>query len=338
MMYKSSKGEVEIATMPFPYAKNALAKLLRDEPERAAEIEALEAHLAAFDQDGEPANPRVAIGDNNPPEEIPATGFDKFEQRAKGQEEARVAALPKGRAAIETHVADLLTEVQGCCLVIENGDQAGVVGRLHRQLQEAVALVDDAATVEKKPHNEALTEIGAWQNGFTAKGLKKTPDGSLTKALLATGNLSAAWLNKLDAERKAREEVVAEAARVAAREAISLHEEAKVTTDIEVMDRAEDALTEAKALLRQAENVSKERVSVGGGEGFKAVSLRSVWTAKATGEPGCWGLAYAHYKTNPEFMAEFHALIQRWADRDARVEATRVRGIPGFNIIEDKVV
>lgn len=319
MMYKSSKGEMDIATMPFPYAKNALAKLVRDEPSRVAEIEALEAHVAAFDQDGEPANPRAAIGGNNPPEETPAV-------------------IVTGRTAIEAHVTDLLTEVQGCCLIIENDDQAGVVGRLHRQLQEAVALVDDAAAVEKKPHNEALTEIGAWQNAFTAKRLKKTPDGSLTKALLATSNLSSTWLRKLDDDRKAREEVAAEAARKAAREAISLHAEAKVTTDIEVMDRAEDALTEAKALLRQAENVSKERVSVGGGDGYRAMSLRSVWTAKATGEPGCWGLAYAHYKTNPEFMAEFHALIQRWADRDARVEATRVRGIPGFNIIEDKVV
>lgn len=321
MMYKSSKGEMDIATMPFPYAKNALAKLLRDEPSRVAEIEALEAHVAALDQDGEPANPRAVIGANNPPEEIPVVAIT-------------------GRAAIDAHVADLLTEAgnwaDGVTLI--NQEQANSVGRLHRMLEQAKGLVDKSAADEKKPHNEALTEIGAWQNGFTAKGLKKTPDGSLTKALLATGNLSAAWLNKLDAERKAREEVVAEAARVAAREAITLHEEAKVTTDIEVMDRAEDALTEAKALLRQAENVSKERVSVGGGEGFKAVSLRSVWTAKATGEPGCWGLAYAHYKTNPEFMAEFHALIQRWADRDARVEATRVRGIPGFTITEQKVV
>jgi hypothetical protein len=37
-------------------------------------------------------------------------------------------------------------------------------------------------------------------------------------------------------------------------------------------------------------------------------------------------------------MAEFHGLIQRWATRDARIEATRVRGIPGFNIREEKVV
>lgn len=319
MMYKSSKGDMEIATMPLRYAANALAKLQRDEPGRAAEIEALGAHVAALDQDGEAANPRAVIGANNPPEAIPAP-------------------VITGRAALDTHVADLLTEVQGCCLVIENDDQANIVGRLHRQLQQAVELVDDAAAVEKKPHNDAVAEIGAWQNGFTAKGLKKTPDGSLTKALLATSNLSSTWLRKLNDERIERERIAADKAREAARVAISLHEEAKVTTDIDVMDRAEDALTEAKALLRQAEGVAKEKVSVGGGEGFRAMSLRSVWTATPTGDPGCWGLAYAHYKTNPEFMAEFHALIQRWADRDARTEATRVRGVPGFNIIEEKVV
>lgn len=319
MMYKSSKGEVEIATMPFPYASNALAKLLRDEPGRSAEIEALEAHVASFDQDGVPANPRVAIGNNNPPEDIPVVTVT-------------------GRAALDVHVADLLTEVQGCCLVIENDDQANVVSSLHRKLEQAKGLVDKTAADEKKPLNDAIAEIANWQNGYTAKDLKTKPDGKLTKALKATGNLSATWLRKLDDERKAREEIAAEAARKAAREAITLHAEAKTSTDIDVMDRAEDALSEAKSLLRQAEGVAKERVRVGGGDGLKALTLRSVWSAKPTGDPGCWGLAYAHYKTNPEFMAEFHALIQKWADRDARVEATRVLGVPGFNIIEEKVV
>ena len=37
-------------------------------------------------------------------------------------------------------------------------------------------------------------------------------------------------------------------------------------------------------------------------------------------------------------MAEFHALIQRWADRDAKIEAHRLRGVPGFKFREDKVV
>lgn len=322
MLYKSSKGDLEISDMPLPYAANALGKLLRAEPHRTAEIEALQAQVDALNsaQDDGAANPRVVIGGNNPPEETPPPKLD-------------------GRAAIDAHVADMVTEAanwaDGAALLTQA--QADDVARIHRMLQQAVALVDDAAAKEKKPHNDAITEIASWQNGYTAKGLKKTPDGKLTKALTATGNLSAGWLRKLDAERREREKIAADLALKAAQEAVALREEAKASTDIAVMDRAEDALADAKMLLNAADGLSKQRVRSGGGDGMRAMSLRSVWSAHISDEPGAWGQAYGHYKSNPEFMAEFHALIQRWADRDCRTEATRVRGVPGFVFREDKV-
>ena len=321
MLYKSSKGDREISTMPLPYAKNALNKLVRDDPTRTAEIDALRLHVDALAAEAEAENPRAVIGGNNPPEEITDI------------------AKPDARAAVDTHVADLLTEAAnwGDGVAIVDQGQADAVGRLHRLLQEAASLVDERAATEKRPHNEAIAEIATWQNGYTAKGLKKTPDGKLTKALTATGNLSGAWLKKLDDERREREAAAAEAAREAAQAAIALREEAKASTDIAVMDRAEDALSDARSLLREAEGVAKERVRIGGGEGVRAMSLRSVWSAHATGEPGCWGQAYAHYKARPEFMAEFHDLIQRWADRDARIEASRLCGVPGFKFVEQKV-
>lgn len=331
MMYKSSKGDKEIASMPLSYAKNALNKLIRSEPERKAEIDALQEHVDRLTAEaeakaldgGDDANPRAVIGGNNPPEQTPAPKAD-------------------GRAAIDTHVADLLTEAANWAdgAAIENDGQAAAVGKLHRDMQTAVALVKDNATTEKKPHNEAIAEIQAWQNGYVASGLKGTPDGKLTKAIAATGRLSAAWLQKVEDERKAREKEVADAAFAAAQEAIALRTEAKETTDLAVMDRAEDALAGAKALLREAETVAKEKekVRVDAGEGQRAMTLRSVYHAELIDAPNSWALAYGHYKQNPEFMAEFHGLIQRWASRDARVEATRVRGIPGFTIREEKVV
>jgi len=339
MMYQSSKGPVEIDTMPLSYAKNAANKLRRTEPERTAEIEAIDAHVAKLEAEAIEKNmtpkPRDAvIGDNGGPSI--KTGFDVFEARAKAQEEARKSALPAGRSAVDIHVADLLEQAKQWAdgEAITTAGQADSVGKLHRMLQDAAALVNDTAAEQKKPLNTALAEIADWQNGYVAKGLKKTPDGSLTRAMLATGNLSAAWLREQDEARKEREKETAAAAAKAAQEAIALREEAKASTDIEQMDRAEDALTAAKNLIRLAEGVSKEKVRAGGGEGFRAVGLRSVWSAVPTGE---WGAAYAHYKSNPEFMADFHALMQRWADRDVRSEATRVRGIPGFRIDEQKV-
>lgn len=337
MLYQSSKGPVEIDAMPLPYARNALGKLRRSEPERAAEIEALQAHVDKLAAADEADNPRAVIGGNNPPE--PLTGFDRIE--AKLEESAKeIAAKFEGRAAIEAHAADLLTEAGNWAdgVALENQQQADSVGRLHRQLQQAAGLVDDTAAKEKKPHNDALTEIATWQNSFTAKGLKKTPDGSLTKAITATGNLSAAWLRKQDDERLARERAASLAAAAAAQEALTARAEAKESSDLAVMDRAEDALALAESLLREAKGVAKEKVQAGGGDGLRVMALRSVWRAEISAEDGAWAKAYSHFKQDREFMSEFRALIQKWADRACRVEATRVRGVPGFNFIEEKVV
>lgn len=336
MLYQSSKGAVEIDTMPFTYANNALNKLRREAPTRTAEIEALQAHIdkleAAASNDDE--NPRAVIGGNQPPEAI--SGFDKIEARLAEQADSLT-----GRAAIETHVGDLLSEAgnwaDGVPLVDQG--QADAVGRLHRQLQQAVGLVDAEATKEKKPHNDAITEIATWQNAFTAKeGLKTIKPGSLTKAIKATGNLSAGWLRKLDDEKRAREKEAADAALAAAQEAAAAREEAKESTDLAVIDRAVDKLAVAMDLIGAAKNVSKEKVQAGGGDGFRAMSLRTVHKAVIEDAPDAWARAYGFFKQDPEFVAEFKGLIQKWADRACRNEATRVRGVPGFTMTEEKVV
>lgn len=71
--YQSSKGTVEISTMPLSYAKNALGKLRRTEPERIAEIEALAAHVEKLEAEAiaENLNPRAVVGGNNPPPDDP---------------------------------------------------------------------------------------------------------------------------------------------------------------------------------------------------------------------------------------------------------------------------
>jgi hypothetical protein len=317
-MYLSSKGPVAIGTMPFSYATNALKKLNRESPERIEEIKALTEHIAKLEAEGSD-NSRAVVGDNQPPEEP--------------------VAEVSGRKAIDVHVSDLLTEATNWAdgVAIETEGQAADVGKLHRSLQQAADMVKDNAAAEKKPHNDAIAEIQAWNNGYVAKGLKGTPDGSLTKAIAATGRLSTAWLTKRENERLAREKAAADAALAAAKEAVALREEAKETTDLAVMDRAEDALAGAKALLREADGVAKEKVRVDAGQGVRAVGLRSIWHAELVQGPNSWALAYGHYRQNPAFMAEFHALIQRWADRDARIEAHRLAGVPGFNFREEKV-
>lgn len=315
--YNGSKGPVEIATMPLSFARNAMNKLMRTEPERTAEIDALTAHVekleaAVLAAKPEAENPRAVLGNNNPPPDEPAPKLD-------------------GRAAVEAHADDLLTEAENWAdgFVIESQDQADAVGRLMRQLQQAADAVKKTADEEKRPLNDAISKIAAWQNSYTAKGLKTVPDGKLTKAILATNNMVSAWMQKQDDERRAREAAAAEAARAAAQEAIAARTEAKAGTDLSSMDKADDKLAEAKNLLREAEGVAKEKVRSGGGDGLRAVGLRSYWHAEITDSKA----ALLHYiKRYPE---RFRALVQELADADARHEGTRGE-TPGISFIETK--
>jgi hypothetical protein len=315
MMYESSKGPVEISTMPLSYAKNALNKLRRTEPGRTEEIEALAAHVERLEAEATeqalaaPDNPRAVIGDNNPPVETPA------------------AAPEATWEAIKVHLDDLLTEAANWAdgIAIENDDQSAAVATLQRSLQDAVTLADKARVAEKKPLDDLIEEIQNRYNAYIAP-LKNRAPGSASKAIAALQNLLTAWLTKKDDERRQREREAAAAAAKAAAEALTAKAEAKETTDLEVMDRAEDKLAEAEQLIRQAKGVASEKVQARG-EG-RAIGLRSYWSAEITDQKA----AILHYmKTRPE---AFIQLTQQLASEDARNEATRCT-IPGVQFIEE---
>lgn len=316
--YHGSKGAVLIATMNGKHAATAAAKLRREAPERTAEIAALQAHADNLAAEAEAAaneaeaNPRAVLGGNHPPEDAPATP-------------------PTGRPAIEAHVDDLLTEAGNWADGVEIATQAQAddVARLRGELQKAAKLVDECATEEKRPHNEAITAIGTWQNGFTAKGLRKTPDGKLTKALMATGNLLTNWLAAQEREKRQREAEAAAAAQKAAAEALAAREDAKASTDLGAIDNADEKLANAEALIKQAKGVSREKVAAGGGQGMRVQSLRSYWTHHTTDYKA---LLRHVMDTNP-------AALRAMLDDYARAEVARgIRSLPGVEIAEDRKV
>ena len=313
MQYQSSKGPVEIATMPLSYAKNARNKLQRNEPERTAEIEALTAHVEKLEAEAteQNLNPRATIGGNNPPPET----TDEPDPTPEWE-------------TIRIHLDDLLTEAANWADGVEiiNEDQADAVARLKQDLQQGAATAETARVAEKKPLDEKIAEIQDRYNAYIAP-LKNRKPGSVSKAVQALGNLLTAWLNKQDEERRAREAVAAEVAAKAAAEAIEARAEAKETTDLEMMDRAEDKLAEAEALLRQAKGVASEKVQARGS--VRAVGLRSYWHAEITDSKA----ALIHYINHNR--EAFNALVQELADKDARHEATR-RAIPGVKFHETK--
>lgn len=325
--YNGSKGATEIATMNGKHAATAAAKLRREAPERTGEIEALEAHAArmAAEHAQVDENPRAVIGGNMPPEEI--------EQPTQAE-----AAPITGRDAVEIHVSDLLTEAGNWAdgVPLASQEQADQVAKLVRLLQQAGKQVDATATEEKRPHNEAIAEIGAWQNGYTAEKLKKTPDGKITVALATLGRLSTGWLVKLDNERKAREAEAAKAAAEAAAAALAAKQEAETTTDIAVVEDAQDKMAEAMNLIKQAQGIGKAKVRTGGGEGFRAQTLRSYWSAVPTGEKTAWMDALKALLGDEAFAADLRDLIQRHANLRAQTEAGRAKGLAGFSWYEEK--
>ena len=321
--YQSSKGAIAIDGMPLRYASNALAKLRRDEPERSGEIEALHAHVTKLEAAAEDATAVAVapppIGDNGgPPIEESGPKLTTWD-------------------AVKTNLDDLLTEAGNWAdgIDITNQDQADSVGRLRGLLQQAVNAADDARVAEKKPLDDQIAEIQDRYNAYIAP-MKNRQPGKASKAIAALGNLLTVWLNKQEADRREREASAAAAAAEAAAKALAERAEAKETTDLSVMERADETLAAAEELLRQAKGVAREKVRAGGGDGLRAQALRTSYVAEPSGEKDAWTAALRHYMNHePE---EIKALIQRLASADARDPGKRARGIPGFIIREVKEV
>ncbi|CAB5162718.1 hypothetical protein UFOVP152_46 [uncultured Caudovirales phage] len=320
--YQSSKGAIAIDGMALRYAANALNKLRRDEPERSGEIEALAAHVAKLE-----ANPPAAEGETPPP--MGHNGSPPLEEPAP----AKLTTWD----VIKVNFDDLLTEAGNWAdgVEITTQDQADSVGRLRGMLQQAVNAADDARVAEKKPLDDQIAAIQDRYNAYIAP-LKNRQPGSASKAIAALGNLLTKWLNKQEEERRAREAEAAKAAAEAAAKALSDRAEAKESADLSVMDRAEESLAAAEALLKQAKGVSREKVQAGGGEGLRAQSLRTSYVAEPTGEKTAWTEALKHYLV--EQPDQIKALLQQLASADVRDPGKRARGIPGFTIREVKGV
>ncbi len=311
MMYQSSKGAVEISTMPLRYASNALSKLQRDEPSRRDEIDALAKHVAALAEQEE--NPRVAVGDNNPPADEGAQATPSWQ-------------------AIKINMDDLLEQARGISGVeITAQPMADQAGQLLRDLQEAARLADATRVAEKAPFDKAAAEIQDRYNEYIAPIKNKKP-GLVSKAEMALKNQIGAWLKKLDDEKQEKKAAAMAIADKAAADALAAHAAAKVSDDIDIIDAAEDLMAAAEDAARELKLVENEKVQARGD--YRAIGLRSTW--KAVRIDGEGGKSLMHYaKTRPLRVIEF---IQMLADEDVKAGIRAPDAIPGFTIVEEKVV
>ena len=243
--YIGSKGPMEIATMPFPYMINARDKLLRDQPHRIAEIEAMTARIEAetveIERESEgvaavaiPALPEThQIGANNPPPD------DPFE-------------------AHRIHIDDLYTEAKNWCdgADIENAEQAAMVDRLIEDFKAAISAAEVSRDEAKKPHQDKVTEIQEQYYPLLAETKKQT--GLAIRAKKALLAVKTKWQNQVDAERAAEAKRLLDEAAAMAREAATVAREA--VGNIEAQEKAEDIIKAAQDALRTAQQAAKPTV------------------------------------------------------------------------------
>ncbi|ALC11256.1 hypothetical protein [Sphingopyxis sp. 113P3] len=316
-MYQSSKGPIAIDTMPLSYAKNALAKIQRDETQRhrTAEIGWLDQHIRKLESEAPTDEPNRGIGGNNPPAEAKAAmQWD----------------------AIKAHMDDLLTEARNWADgdAISSQGIADEIGRLRQQLQDAAKLADEARVAEKKPLDDEIQKIQDRYNLYIAP-LKNKQPGSVSKAVAALGSLLTVWLNKLEAEKQEREKAAREAHEKAQAEAIEARRSAIGTGDLNAIDAADDLLDAAEEAGKALKAVENEKVQAKGEH--RAIGLRSRWIARLRDGEGGKALTY-YAKTQPDRVKAF---LQVLADEDVKAGVRPVNGespIPGVDIIEERIV
>lgn len=245
------------------------------------------------------SNPRVVIGANNPP--------------------------PSPFEACKAHMDDLLTEARNWAdgAAVENQAQADEISRLIEDLRLGAGAADDARLEEKKPFDQIIDEIQAKYNAYIG-GLKskvKNP-GKVVVAIDALKATLKPYLDKLDAEKRARE---AEARRIAEEAAAKAAEamRAAEATDLVAREEAEELVNAAKRAEAEANRAANDKAHASGGA--RAMGLRRTYTAVMTDRKA----ALVHYiTTRPDDVT---AYLQGLADADVRQGK---RQLPGFDVVE----
>jgi hypothetical protein len=299
--YQSSKGPVEIATMPLRYARNALDKLMRDEPGRAGEIATLGEHVAKLAKAmDESDNERVTIGGNNPPEPTP---------------------LEHHTDAIDTLYMEGKNWLDGS--KIANQAQADEVTRLRNEADKAGKAAEARRVELKKPHDDAAKAVQAAWKPLVDKAAKLS--STATSALTA-------WLvseqNRKRAEAAELEKLAREAEETARKE----HQEAAQTGDLAALEEAESALDNAALLEREARLAErfKPQAKVEGMD--RAVGLRTVYdVALSDADDAGQQLARYFWQTQRTQVIDFYLELAREAVRKGG------RTIPGCNVTARQV-
>lgn len=246
-------------------------------------------------------NPRVAIGDNKPPELTP------FEQ-------------------VAADIGDLYEEAKGWLdgQPISTLGQAEEVGKLRDMLRDAGKRAEELRKTEAKPFDDGKAEVQARYNPLIQKDR-----GAVDVAIQTANRALAPYLKKIDDDQRAEAlRQRAEADRIAneARDAAQL---AAQSGDIVDREAAEKLLTDAKDAVKDMKAAERAKPQVAGLS--KAIGMKTVYHPELV-DPSA---AIAHYRqAQPAALKEW--MIDQ-ARKDVRAGPKPPAAIPGFKFNEEQV-
>ncbi|MDX3926779.1 MAG: hypothetical protein QHC90_13370 [Shinella sp.] len=228
--------------------------------------------------------------------------------------------------AVKINIIDLYEEAKLWLdgTKVETQDQADAINTLKDSIKKAKKAAEDAYEEEVRPHQDTVKEIQARYNELIGKN--KSVKGIALKAEEACNAALEPYLQELERQQQ-------EAARIAREEAARKQAEAmeamrqRDAANLAEREEAERLVREAKQAeeaARKAENAKAHAK----GEG-RATGLRTVHRAEMinTRDAAAW--------VWKERYDELCVFIQDQADKAVRSGA---RSIPGFNVIEEKVL
>lgn len=236
-------------------------------------------------------NPRVAIGDNQPP-------------------------APTPLEAMTAHIEDLFETAQGFLdgEPIANQETADLVNKLKRDALTALKDAEAARTAEKKPHDDAAKAV-------QARWLPLTHEKTGRCALIvATANKALTpWLEAVADQQRAE----ADAVRQRAADAQKLAQEALAASrgdDLAARGQAETLLAEAGKLSKAANRLDKAKAHAGGGDD-RATGLRTSWKGAVTDFIAFSRWAWVHRRE------EYEAFLSDLAEREGRRGPVSIPGM-----------
>lgn len=196
------------------------------------------------------ADPRLAIGGNNPPDVTEQTQVELNERHAD----------------ILKRAADVLAGVERAPTEIKDDETAGKVADLIRMIGSVTKAGEAAHKIAKAPHLEAGRAVDGW--------LKKMSEPLVAAKVRLQRPLDAFLRAKADAERRRREEEAKALEEAAAREAAAMQTPAQMDAAIATEERAAEAKEAAHA--KPAE-MARTRGDYGG-----IATLRTTWKHEVT--------------------------------------------------------